>query len=50
MKVVCALEDSLVDVKENGRCTYDLIFGTPVACDRKYLILLPTLTSREFSH
>lgn len=39
MRMVCGAEDALIDVKENGKCTYEFTFASPAACSKKYLLL-----------
>lgn len=34
--VVCGPSDQLIDVNENGKCSYDMTLQTPMACSNKH--------------
>eukprot|EP00026_Physarum_polycephalum_P011071 Phypoly_transcript_11267.p1 GENE.Phypoly_transcript_11267~~Phypoly_transcript_11267.p1 ORF type:complete len:354 (+),score=65.82 Phypoly_transcript_11267:157-1218(+) len=36
LQMECGLDDKLVDVRENGKCTYEFVFASPAACSKKH--------------
>jgi hypothetical protein len=43
----CGLEDKLEDVKEDGKCTYEMTLATPAACSTKYARTLLSIFKQE---
>jgi protein kinase C substrate 80K-H len=36
LQMECGLDDKLADVRENGKCTYEFVFESPAACNKKH--------------